>query len=598
MLSIGALIWVSVRPLIRLVLCTLCGFIITKADIFPPVAARGAGQIILNITLPALMFSKIVPAFTSDNVGSLGPLVLVAFLYEAFGIVIAWLVKQFFWVPHRFRYGILVAGAWSNVGDIPTAVIMSITGSAPFNGSSDQTVAVAYVAAFIIVFFITLFPLGGTKLIELDYVGPDMDDEEVRKSVPEKTKESLGRISKNLSSVRRRVTGRSKTKRSDGMDKDLEKSDDLERNGDGKCTNEGNVHEKGIEEDAFVSGSDCIEERISTLAAPTPQLAQPSRFQGQKHVSFQHDTELDDNATVIPERVCSPACSASASATAAGNDGYPSRVTSPAPSLTPGDSECTYPSHRPHFSRRTSQNPSTTTATIANDPALPSSDSNPKLPSSVGPTTTPRPRSRATHHVLLAHTRTILFSLLTPQAVTIFVALLIALVPILKSLFTPVDSNGDGRNLVPNAPDGQPPLAFVLDTASFIGAASVPLGLISLGSALARLQVPHSPAEWRSLPLGAISALAIGKMVVMPIIGVLLTQGLTTAGVIGESDKVLRFVCIFLSCIPTATTQVFLTQVYSGTGEATTLSAFLIPQYALMFITMTILTAFTLTLLF
>lgn len=44
--------------------------------------------------------------------------------------------------------------------------------------------------------------------------------------------------------------------------------------------------------------------------------------------------------------------------------------------------------------------------------------------------------------------------------------------------------------------------------------------------------------------------------------------------------------------------QVFLTQVYSGTGEAEHLSAFLIPQYALMSVSMTALTAYTLRLLF
>jgi predicted permease len=47
-----------------------------------------------------------------------GPLVLVAVLYEVLGVALAWTVKQFFWVPHRFRYGILVAGGWGNVGDI------------------------------------------------------------------------------------------------------------------------------------------------------------------------------------------------------------------------------------------------------------------------------------------------------------------------------------------------------------------------------------------------------------------------------------------------------------------------------------------------
>lgn len=82
------------------------------------------------------MFSKIVPAFTTDNIAALGsyflhplslsvltekcagPLVLVAIIYQAMGIVIGWLVRQLFWVPHRFRYGILVAGGFYNAGDI------------------------------------------------------------------------------------------------------------------------------------------------------------------------------------------------------------------------------------------------------------------------------------------------------------------------------------------------------------------------------------------------------------------------------------------------------------------------------------------------
>lgn len=54
------------------VFCVACGFFITKADIFPAIAARGAGQIALNITIPCLLFSKIVPAFSPDNVTALG----------------------------------------------------------------------------------------------------------------------------------------------------------------------------------------------------------------------------------------------------------------------------------------------------------------------------------------------------------------------------------------------------------------------------------------------------------------------------------------------------------------------------------------------
>ena len=60
----------------------------------------------------------------------------------------------------------------------------------------------------------------------------------------------------------------------------------------------------------------------------------------------------------------------------------------------------------------------------------------------------------------------------------------------------------------------------------------------------------------------------------------------------------LFFLDRFFSCVPTATSQVFLTQVYSATGSAEPLPAFLLPQYIIMFFSMTILTAYTLSMLF
>jgi auxin efflux carrier family protein len=51
-----------------------------------------------------------------------------------------------------------VAGVWGNYGDVPTAVIMSITAAAPFNGTEDQNLAVAYIAAFVLVFMVGVSP--------------------------------------------------------------------------------------------------------------------------------------------------------------------------------------------------------------------------------------------------------------------------------------------------------------------------------------------------------------------------------------------------------------------------------------------------------
>ena len=159
------------------------------------------------------------------------------------------------------------------------------------------------------------------------------------------------------------------------------------------------------------------------------------------------------------------------------------------------------------------------------------------VPESVGPSTMVQPRSKAIHHRLFAYARTFAVSLLTVQAITIFVAFPIALVTPLKGLFTAVNNSP-----IPNAPDGNPPLAFILDTATFIGGASVPLGLVCLGSALARLKVPRN--QLKELPIGAIMGLAIGKMMIAPIFGVLITQGLVRAGIIDANDTPLRFVCM------------------------------------------------------
>ena len=131
-----------------------------------------------------------------------------------------------------------------------------------------------------------------------------------------------------------------------------------------------------------------------------------------------------------------------------------------------------------------------------------------------------------------------LHSLCNPPSISIILALIISLAPPLKALFV---AGVPGIHIHP-APDSLPPLNFLIDTASFIGAASIPLGLVCLGSALARLRVPKS--QWGQLPVGAITSFAIGKILVTPLIGVLICQGLTNVGVIDKDDKVLRFACM------------------------------------------------------
>ncbi|KAI0791877.1 auxin efflux carrier [Abortiporus biennis] len=523
MVAIGTLIWVSLRPLLRLCICVACGFGITKAELFSAQAARGTGQLTLNITIPSLLFSKMVPAFTPENVSALGPLIIIAIIYTVLGIVFAWIIKQFFWVPHRFRYGFLMAGGWANYGDIPTSVVMSLTAAAPFGQPGQQDLAVAYIAAFILIFSLTLFPFGGYKLVAWDYEGPDVEDEERREMVRQKRRAVAKVFSQPSNLLKRRNTY---------QDSDSGNSIDVEKMPATKTRDEESADRSNIDV---------------------------------------HDPDPDFEISEIPI--------------------HDSGVTSTAASITHVEGTLLpTTTHNPALSFTDSKHHHSRSEKSIDDIDIQDHHRSTSLQShSTIPTKTKTKRTRWQR--LFPHIKAFLLSLLSPPSLSILIALPIALITPLKALFVLIPNSP-----IPNAPDNQPPLAFIQDAASFIGAASVPLGLFNLGSALARLNIPRS--QWGSLPMGAIFSLAVAKTVIFPILGVLICQALTNAGFINREDPVLRFVCIFMSVLPTATTQVYITQVYSGTGEAGHVSSFLIPQYILMLIAMIILTAYSIHIIF
>ncbi|KAJ2915823.1 hypothetical protein MD484_g4581, partial [Candolleomyces efflorescens] len=509
MFSVGALIWISLRPLLQLAIGVACGFVITRLDMFPPIAARGASQIILNVTMPCLMFSKIVPAFNADNIRVFGPLLLVAGTYQLLGIVLAWIIKQFFWVPHRFRHGLLVAGGWGNIGDIPISVILSVTGTAPFSGTQDQNLSIAYLSVFLLVFIFTLFPLGGHRWVAMDYVGPDVEPLDVQNAIRRRRRKMFCLPDNTL------------------------EAEDVER--------DPQQREKPPEMEQSRGASSSAEE-----VEPAYTL---DSIQKLRRLNTIHD----DSTTITPisEQAEETVISAPTEVASVTRIKKEARVNIEAALTDNKDKEDDKTSHEAI---------SFQSATLTRK------------------------------QIFLQRLKSFLSSLLSAPSISIIVSFPIAIVPQLTALFTYVP-----ESKIPSAPDGHPPLAFIMDTAAFMGAASVPLGLVCLGSALARLKIPN---QWKSLPVGAISSLAIAKLLIMPVFGVLIVRGLVHGGIISADDKVFQFVCIFCSCLPTATTQVYLTQVYNVAGEAEHLSAFLIPQYIIMFFSMTALTAFTLHLIF
>ncbi|BGP16257.1 hypothetical protein JCM10213_007700 [Rhodosporidiobolus nylandii] len=507
-IEVGTIVWLAVKPLIRVLLIVGIGFILQKTQIIPP---AGGSRILANVqikfALPCLLFAKIVPSFTPDNASAIGPIILTGFFYQALPAVLGIIARAFTQTPRRFRYGLIAAYCFGNWGDLPFSMVASVAASAPFNGESDEDLGSAYVAIFILVNYLSMFPLQGMRLCSLDYsrgtsasLERQYEDNEFGASRKWANRFYRGKAMRfEVEEERRRY--REEVEGEQGDDKTLKDSD-----GEGKYAKEG----------------------AKKRAAARPRMA-----------SVGTQTPLDDEEAGADAILAVPLNPPSPSAD------FP--VLEPTPSNL--DSLCSHPP-----------------------------------PSSGAP---PGPAKR----VLLSIWSFFRPLVTSPPTVALFSALVISLVPALRALFVAPASSASFH---PTAPDGDPPLAVLYDTASFVGGASVPLGLTVLGASMAQLKIPKPIGR---LPIKSIVAMAVIRMVLTPVVGFFFVKRLVESGMVGEGQHVLRFVLTLLSCVPTATTQVAYSQLFAPPGvesNADLLAAYLIMQYIFWAVANVVLTAVTL----
>lgn len=159
--------------------------------------------------------------------------------------------------------------------------------------------------------------------------------------------------------------------------------------------------------------------------------------------------------------------------------------------------------------------------------------------------------------------------------------------PPLRALFVA------GNFHIAPAPDQQPPLSFMIDIAGYIGAASVPLGLLLLGATISRLQIKKMPKGfWKT----ALMITAV-RLIIMPMVGVGITTGFQNAGWYGD-DIIIRLVSVISFGLPSATALVYFTAFYTDPKstdhvQMDCLAVSLIFQYSILFITLPFLVTFT-----
>ncbi|GAA5869712.1 hypothetical protein JCM3774_003828 [Rhodotorula dairenensis] len=520
--ELNELVWLSVKPLIRILIPAATGFALIKRGVFPPDGTRSASLLILNFLLPCLLFSKIVPSFTSENVHAIGPIILAAFFYQALPGAIGLLVRACTQTPRRFRYGILAAYMFGNWGDLPTSVVQSVMASAPFNGEEDETLGIAFVSIFILVNYISSFPLQGLRLVQVDYECPIDAETELRHEDGE-----YGTVRKYWS---RLVRGRP-------MPHELE---------------EERQRQLRVEEDEL-DGAKAKEAVAESKVRPASGRAGRPRM---VTAATQTRTSADREDAILLA----------------------------APGLQPGHALTDFPLLEPVPSNFGAHSTASHTQSQTRRAAG-------AQPVEAETSTLTSYHPRASVRVLRSIWGLLRPILTSPPTMVLVSALIISLVPTLRALFVAPDA---GASFHPTAPDGKPPLAVLYDTATFVGGASVPTGLIVLGASIAKIKVPRPISR---LPLSGILGMAVVRMAIMPIVGFFFVKQLVRIGMVEADNKVLRFVMVLFSCVPTATQQMTYQLVFAPPGQesnADLLAAYLLMQYVIWAFSSVLLTAFSL----
>ncbi|TFK52797.1 auxin efflux carrier [Heliocybe sulcata] len=503
MASAAFLIYSGCMPLVKMLFTIFFGYLLARKGLFPPAASRGASQVAMNVSLPALIFANIVPAFTPANAAAIGPLFLLAYTYQIIGFIFGYIVRELFYVPRNFWQGIVIMCGMSNWGSLPNSIVTSITTQAPFDPDTDPELGVSFVSIFILSYHLTFWVFGGARSLSWDYLPGVPQKEEAERRVSWKEKPIGGWIARAYLGYEPSSPASTPEKPNEEKDSSLPFDAAALENGIEVEAREAHVFEKHANAD------------------PDIQLARQTAL-----------------FSTLPQR-------------SARQPELPSFHTQPQPSYSPS------------------------------------------LPAPV-----PAPSIIASSHTAAPETTSVIRSLSLPLLVKIFnaisvimtpvtailaVSLPIALINPLKALFVPVMGGPSWAG-----PDGRPPLAFVIDTATFLGSIIIPLALILLGASFARLHILRPLSR---LPLRAMLAVSLFKLFILPVLGVLIVQAMIHGGLIPQTARAEKFVAMLLSGTPAAVNQLIAASLYATDGDVDTLSAFLLVQYVLMFLSSSALTA-------
>lgn len=543
--TIGQVIWSAVKPIIKIYLIIGTGFLLAKRNILTVETTRNLSDIILSVLLPCLVFNKIVSNIEDSDIKNVGIICLSSVIIFGTGGLCGVIVKLTSPVPKKWLGGLMAGAIFPNISDIPIAYLQTLDTGLVFT-EEEGNKGIAHVCIFLAMFTLCLFNIGGFRLIEYDFrdiLKPVIDEENQNE-----------KLQKRLDS--------------------------------GEPTRVPTVSdEEAIEDDDDDDDDDDNDDETSSSDREAPKDQNPVALTNENHQLHRRNTIDQQELRVLRNRQRRSRRRASSTSTRSNLSRIPTGQSSQMSTLS------YYSRMRTPDIRRM---PSQTVDDIVNEYSEidriqehPSQQQLPRLSevltTDVGVTgediqNSGPPFLKKYHLGIVAF---FLKNCLRPCAASLIASLTIAFIPWVKALFVKTTV------YMPDAPDELPPLNFIMDYTSYVGAASVPFALILLGGSIARLKLGRLfPGFWRASLL-----LVVLRLCVMPILGVLWVNRLVSAGWIGKDDHMLMFVIMVSWALPSMTTQIYFTAFYTPLDaedrtQMDCASVYLLMQYPVMLISL------------
>lgn len=405
-------------------------------------------------------------------------------------------------VPKYWLGSLIIATIFSNTTDLPIAYVTTLAGSRPFV-PEDGAKGTAYSMIFAIVFIFAMFNMGSYRLVGRDGRRRRIDMESGNFDIDRKIKPGIIGL---ISQVKRfHGEGGFKTLLA-SKNKNGPPHSDL--SSPEKKDSDGNsVAEKENE-----SNNNKISTRVcSNSTDPEGGVLRHRLEPLQRITSSQYPSETPDRLLVIETSTKDTAVS-------------PNKI-----------EEINISNNN----RDTSSEINTSTASIANQ------------------TFKVKFYDYLEHHTWANMLWELLYNFTRPPSAMLFISLLITMIPTLRHLFYLPPDISDYK--IKSGPDGQAVLSFVMDFASFVGAAQVPVGIMLLGASISRLKFNALPnGFWKT-----VTAITLFKLVLLPIASVAWTQYTIRIGWIDRDNRMASLIMILSAGMPVATSHVILVNMYT-----------------------------------